>query len=457
MPHSSPLVLLIDDEPDILELLSLTLDRMGLVSDTAINVKDAIAKLNDRNFDLCLTDLRLPDGSGLEIVNFIQQTMPQLPVAVISAHGNMQAAIDAMKAGAFDFVSKPVDLKQLRALIESALALGTNSPDKNLNVTGPRLLGESPAIQKIREQIRKLARSMAPVHIHGESGTGKELVARQIHHTSPRKKSPFIAVNSSAIPAELMESEFFGHRKGSFTGATSEHPGLFQAAESGTLFLDEIGDLPLSMQAKLLRAIQERAIRPVGSHEEIPIDCRILSATHQDLKLLVESGKFREDLFYRINVIQLDVPPLRTRSEDIAELVEHILHQIADRNSIEIPEIEPELINALASYTFPGNVRELENLLERAVALGEENLITVNDLALPQTTISQDKNTSPLASPAGCAPLPNESLDNFLQRIESTIILKALDECNNNKTRAAESLGISFRSFRYKLNKLSIE
>ena len=457
MPHSSPLVLLIDDEPDILELLSLTLDRMGLVSDTAINVKDAIAKLNDRNFDLCLTDLRLPDGSGLEIVNFIQQTMPQLPVAVISAHGNMQAAIDAMKAGAFDFVSKPVDLKQLRALIESALALGTNSADKNLNVTGPRLLGESPAIQKIREQIRKLARSMAPVHIHGESGTGKELVARQIHHTSPRKKSPFIAVNSSAIPAELMESEFFGHRKGSFTGATSDHPGLFQAAESGTLFLDEIGDLPLSMQAKLLRAIQERAIRPVGSHEEIPIDCRILSATHQDLKLLVESGKFREDLFYRINVIQLDVPPLRTRSEDIAELVEHILHQIADRNSIEIPKIEPELINALASYTFPGNVRELENLLERAVALGEENLITVNDLALPQTTISQDKNTSPLASPADCAPLPNESLDNFLQRIESTIILKALDECNNNKTRAAESLGISFRSFRYKLNKLSIE
>ena len=457
MPHSSPLVLLIDDEPDILELLSLTLDRMGLESETAANVKDAIAKLNDHNFDLCLTDLRLPDGSGLDIVDFIQQSMPQVPVAVISAHGNMQAAIDAMKTGAFDFVSKPIDLKQLRALIESALSLRTNIPDKNPNVTSSRLLGQSPAIQKIREQISKLARSMAPVHIHGESGTGKELVARHIHHTSPRKENPFIAVNSSAIPAELMESEFFGHRKGSFTGATSEHPGLFQAAEGGTLFLDEIGDLPLSMQAKLLRAIQERAIRPVGSHEEIPIDCRILSATHHDLKLLVENGKFREDLFYRINVIELDVPPLRTRTEDIAELVEYILHQIADRNSIEIPIIEPDLITMLASYSFPGNVRELENLLERAVALGEENLITSDDLALPQTTICMDKNTSPLASPAECAPLPNESLDDFLHRIENAIILKALDECNNNKTRAAESLGITFRSFRYKLKKLSIE
>lgn len=457
MQHSSPLVLLIDDEPDILELLSLTLERMGLESDTAINVKEAIAKLNCGHFDLCLTDLRLPDGSGLEIVNFIQQSMPQLPVAVISAHGNMQAAIDAMKAGAFDFVSKPIDLKQLRALIGSALALGNNAPDKKSNATGPRLLGQSAVIQTIREQIRKLARSMAPVHIHGESGTGKELVARLIHNSSPRKEHPFIAVNSSAIPAELMESEFFGHRKGSFTGATADHPGLFQAAEGGTLFLDEIGDLPLLMQAKLLRAIQERTIRPVGSHEEVPIDCRILSATHQDLKFLVTSGKFREDLFYRLNVIELDVPPLRKRREDIAELVDYILRQIADRNSIDIPEIDPGLINILTSYTFPGNVRELENLLERAVALGEGNKIDANDLILPQINNTLDNNPCPSDIPVDCKPLPNESLDDFLQRIENDLIMEALEECNNNKTRAAEHLGISFRSFRYKLKKLSID
>jgi len=448
MSPSSPNILLIDDEPDILELLSMTIDRMGLLSDTASTVKDAIAKLNMRHFDLCLTDLRLPDGNGLEIVTFIQQSMPQLPVAVISAHGNMQAAIDAMKAGAFDFVSKPIDLNQLRALVESALALDDNSNEKKGNNIGPSLLGQSTAIQRIREQVEKLARSMAPVHIHGESGTGKELVARLIHNCSPRKENPFIAVNSSAIPAELMESEFFGHRKGSFTGAISDSPGLFQAAKGGTLFLDEIADLPLSMQAKLLRAIQERAIRPVGGHEEIAIDCRILSATHQDLKSLVENKKFREDLYYRINVIDLDVPPLRTRIEDIAPLVEHILDQIAERNSIAAPEIEQGLIDALSSYSFPGNIRELENILERAVALGAENTITVNDLNLP---ISVDKSIA-----SACKPTASESLDEFLLRIEKELILKALLESGNNKTRAAESLGISFRSFRYKLKKLSL-
>jgi two-component system response regulator PilR (NtrC family) len=448
MSHSSPHILLIDDEPDILELLSMTIDRMGLMSDTAASVKEAIVKLKNSQFDLCLTDLRLPDGSGLEIVNFIQQSLPQIPVAVISAHGNMQAAIDAMKAGAFDFVSKPIDLKHLRALIESALALEDSSNEKKCNNVGPRLLGQSYAIQSIREQIKKLARSMAPVHIHGESGTGKELVARLIHNCSPRKENPFIAVNSSAIPAELMESEFFGHRKGSFTGAVSDHPGLFQAASGGTLFLDEIADLPLSMQAKLLRAIQERAISPVGSHEEIPIDCRILSATHQDLKSLVNKGKFREDLFYRINVIDLEIPPLRSRIEDIHPLVEHILHQIVERNDIALPEIEPALFDVLSSYSFPGNIRELENILERAVALGAENKLTVNDLKLPT---SSDKSTVTV-----CKPIAGESLDDYLLRIEKELILKALDESGYNKTRAAESLGISFRSFRYKLKKLSL-
>lgn len=448
MSQSSPLILLIDDEPDILELLSLTLDRMGLKSEATSSVKQTIARLNSQKFDLCLTDLRLPDGSGLEIVNFIQQSMPQLPVAVISAHGNMQAAIDAMKAGAFDFLSKPIDLKQLRALIESALALDESTDGKKCNGISPRLLGQSPAIQKIRDQIQKLARSMAPVHIHGESGTGKELVARLIHDYSPRKESPFIAVNSSAIPAELMESEFFGHRKGSFTGAVSDTPGLFQAARGGTLFLDEIADLPLPMQAKLLRVIQERAIRPVGSHEEIAIDCRILSATHQNLKSLVDNGKFREDLFYRINVIDLDVPPLRSRIEDIPPLVEHILRQIAERNSIDPPEVDTGLIEALTTYSYPGNIRELENILERTVALGAGSTITVNDLNLP---ISSSKPATSV-----CQPATSESLDAFLQRIEKELILKTLEECGNNKTHAAKSLGISFRAFRYKLKKLSL-
>jgi two-component system response regulator PilR (NtrC family) len=458
MSQSSPIILLVDDEPDILELLTLTLDRMGLKSEATGSVKETIARLNSQEFDLCLTDLRLPDGSGLEIVNFIQKTLPQLPVAVISAHGNMQAAIDAMKAGAFDFVSKPIDLKQLRALIESALALTDSTEEKKCNGTAPRLLGKSPAIQKIRIQIQKLARSMAPVHIHGESGTGKELVARLIHDCSPRKGNPFIAVNSSAIPAELMESEFFGHRKGSFTGAFADSQGLFQSAMGGTLFLDEIADLPLSMQAKLLRAIQERAIRPVGSHEEIPVDCRILSATHQDLKSLVDSGQFREDLYYRINVIQLDVPPLRSRSEDISDLVEHILHQIADRNSMDLPKIAPDLISALESYSYPGNIRELENILERSVALGEGNTITVSDLNLPGEIINhQNGSVISTTDTSAYSPLPDESLDDFLQRIETAMVKNALEKYDNNKTRAAESLGISFRSFRYKLKKLSIE
>ncbi len=453
MTNTAPLILLVDDEPDILELLSLTLQRMDLESETAVSVKDAIAKLNDKHFNLCLTDLRLPDGNGLEIVNFIQKSMPELPVAVISAHGNMQAAIDAMKAGAFDFVSKPVDLKQLRALIESALALDTNTDRKNSN--GPRLLGQSDSIRTIREQIRKLSRNMAPVYIHGESGTGKELVARLIHHNSPRREKPFIAVNSSAIPSELMESEFFGHRKGSFTGAVSDHPGLFQSAEGGTLFLDEIADLPLSMQAKLLRAIQERAIRPVGGHEEVAFDCRILSATHQDLSALVKIGKFREDLYYRLNVIELDVPPLRKRKDDIEELVEHILQIIADRNNIPVPTISPDSYNKLLTYPFPGNIRELENILERAVALGDGNTIGTEDLNFPATDSPQQDKTS--AAAAEIKPMPDESLDDFLLRIEKDVVQKALEKHKFNKTRTAESLGISFRSFRYKLKKLSLE
>ena len=448
MSHSSPHILLVDDEPDILELLSMTIDRMGLMSDTAASVKKAIAKLNSRHFDLCLTDLRLPDGSGLEIVNYIQQSMPQLPVAVISAHGNMQAAIDAMKTGAFDFVSKPIDLNQLRELIESALALDDSSNDKKCNISGPSLLGQSATVQSIRAQIKRLARNMAPVHIHGESGTGKELVARLIHSCSPRKEKPFIAVNSSAIPTELMESEFFGHLKGSFTGAVTDKPGLFQAANGGTLFLDEIADLPLTMQAKLLRAIQERAIRPVGAHDEIGVNIRILSATHQDLHKLVSQGKFREDLYYRINVIELDVPPLRERKEDIPLLTEMILSRIAERNQATVLTIDQSALDSLQHYSFPGNIRELENILERASALCEQDCILASDLSLTENV-----------SRAGSKLTPDigESLDDFLMRIERKLILEALNENKNNKTRTAEKLGISFRSLRYKLKKLGID
>jgi two-component system response regulator PilR (NtrC family) len=451
MAKAASSVLLIDDEPDILELLSVTIERMGLIPVNASCVKEAISRLNSQKFDLCLTDLRLPDGNGLEIVDFIQKFHSRIPVAVISAHGNMQAAVDAMKSGAFDFVSKPIDLKQLRALIESALAL-RNTPDDTKCDSAratPRLLGNSPAIEGIRLQIQKLGRSLAPVHIHGESGTGKELVARLIHGCSPRKENPFIAVNSSAIPAELMESEFFGHRKGSFTGAVSDNPGLFQAANGGTLFLDEIADLPFSIQAKLLRAIQERAIRPVGSHEEIPIDCRILSATHQNLKNLVNAGKFREDLFYRINVIGLDVPALRDRREDIPLLVEHILSQISQRNGMELPSVSNKAMDALMSYSFPGNIRELENMLERAIALGENRDIGIDDLGLPLSMSDH--------SYSGATGRRNdESLDDYLIRIESDAIIDALKQAGHNRTRAAEILGISFRSLRYKLKKYGI-
>jgi two-component system response regulator PilR (NtrC family) len=448
MSHSSPCILLVDDEPDILELLSMTIDRMELASVTAASVKEAIVKLKSSRFDLCLTDLRLPDGSGLEIVNFIQQSLPQLPVAVISAHGNMQTAIDAMKAGAFDFVSKPIDLKQLRSLIESALALEDSLNDKKCDNTGPSLLGQSSTIQSIRRQIKRLARNMAPVHIHGESGTGKELVARLIHSCSPRMEKPFIAVNSSAIPAELMESEFFGHLKGSFTGAVADKPGLFQAADGGTLFLDEIADLPLTMQAKLLRAIQERAVRPVGAHDEVSVNIRILSATHQDLHELVRQGKFREDLYYRINVIDLDVPPLRERKEDIPLLTEMILSRIAERNQTTALTIDQSAIDSLQHYSFPGNIRELENILERAAALCEQNSILASDLSLTENVSRAGNDLTPEIG---------ESLDDFLMRIERKMILDALSENKNNKTRTAENLGISFRSLRYKLKKLGID
>ncbi len=378
---SKPLTLIVDDEPDIRELLELTLGRMNIDTRSAANLADARTLLAENNFDLCLTDMRLPDGDGLQLVETIQSDFPELPVAVITAHGNMETAVQALKVGAFDFVSKPVDLQVLRNLVNSALKLG-DFPKRDRR-SRDTLLGDSAVMQTIRSTIAKLARSQAPVYISGESGTGKELVARLIHAKGPRNDKAFVPVNCGAIPSELMESEFFGHRKGSFTGAVTDKEGLFQAANGGTLFLDEVAELPLPMQVKLLRAIQEKAVRPVGEQKEISVDVRVLSATHKNLANQVDAGDFRQDLYYRINVIELQVPSLRQRREDIPELARQILAKLADGQDGTAPQLTQDVIDALQCYPFPGNVRELENILERALTLSEGRNIQVDDLALP--------------------------------------------------------------------------
>jgi two-component system response regulator PilR (NtrC family) len=442
MESNKKTVLIIDDEPDILELLSITLDKMGLLPVMALDVGSAILKLKSGHYDLCLTDLRLPDGTGLDVVQYIQKSTPTLPVAVISAHGNMETAIDALKSGAFDFISKPIELSQLRELVETAISL-TSDPQTPDNV---QLLGISSEMESIREQISKLARSMAPVHIHGESGTGKELVARLIHSNGPHAEHRFIAINCSAVPPDLMESEFFGHTKGSFTGAVSDKPGLFEAADGGTLFLDEIADLPMPMQAKLLRAIQERAIRPVGSHSEKEINCRILSATHKSLAKLVSEGVFREDLYYRINVIELVVPPLREHLEDLPLLSEHALKKIAARNRTSPSTLSDEALSKIMQYNFPGNIRELENILERSSALSDGE-IQADDIVL---------KSRPRADTLSLEHSLNEPLDDYLARVERELIVKALQANRHSITRTAEALGISFRSLRYKMKKLDL-
>ncbi len=445
--------LVVDDEPDIRELLELTLGRMNIETRAAADLKEARGLLASQHFDLCLTDMRLPDGNGLTLVEEIQQQFPDLPVAVITAHGSMDAAIHALKAGAFDFVSKPVDLQVLRNLVNSALKLaGTeHQPDRRSRDT---LLGDAPVMQRIRATIVKLARSQAPVFISGESGTGKELVARLIHAKGPRFDKPFVPVNCGAIPAELMESEFFGHKKGSFTGAGGDKEGLFQAAAAGTLFLDEVADLPLHMQVKLLRAIQEKAIRPVGASSEIPMDVRILSATHRDLPKLVAEGQFRQDLFYRIHVIELPVPSMRERREDIPLLADHILKKLAEEMGIAVPHLTDPALARLQAYPFPGNVRELENILERAMTLCEGEHIEAADLQLRD-------NGAPVSAPMteqDAANLPDGvPLEDYLETIEKQAILDALDKAHHNKTQAAKLLGITFRALRYRLKKLGLE
>jgi two-component system response regulator PilR (NtrC family) len=449
---STPLALIVDDEPDIRELLELTLGRMGVETRSAANLADARQLLGESEFDLCLTDMRLPDGDGLELVESIQQDYPDLPVAVITAHGNMETAVQALKVGAFDFISKPVELQVLRNLVKGALKLGS-FPNRDRR-SRESLLGDSAVMQTIRSTIAKLARSQAPVYISGESGTGKELVARLIHAKGPRNDNRFVPVNCGAIPSELMESEFFGHRKGSFTGAVSDKQGLFQAADGGTLFLDEVAELPLHMQVKLLRIIQEKAVRPVGEQKELPVDVRILSATHKNLAKLVESGDFRQDLYYRINVIELKVPSLRQRREDIPELAEHILHRLTQGQSAEHPLLGQAALEALQRYAFPGNVRELENTLERALTLSDGKEIQPEELALPAPDVAEPQTE---ASDQPPSPPEGVSLEDYLENIERQAILATLEQTHHNKTAAAKLLGITFRAMRYRLKKLGLE
>eukprot|EP00003_Mantamonas_plastica_P027398 TRINITY_DN5876_c0_g1_i1.p3 TRINITY_DN5876_c0_g1~~TRINITY_DN5876_c0_g1_i1.p3 ORF type:complete len:459 (-),score=56.24 TRINITY_DN5876_c0_g1_i1:662-2038(-) len=452
--------LIVDDEPDIRDLLEITLSRMGISTRTAPDVGSAKTLLSENTFHLCLTDMNLPDGNGIELVQWIQKHSPTTPVAVITAYGNMDTAIESLKAGAFDFVSKPVELSRLRELVSSALKLSEPTPEQ-----GPAhdeqglLLGNSPHIKKLRNQARKLARSQAPVFISGESGSGKELVARTIHMQGPRSEGPFIAVNCGAIPSELMESEFFGHKKGSFTGAVDNKEGLFRSANGGTLFLDEVADLPLAMQVKLLRAIQEKAVRPVGDSQEVPVDIRVLSATHKNLVELVQEGSFRQDLFYRINVIELAVPPLRERSDDIPMLAEHILHRIANEYECEAARLTPQAIECLKTYNFPGNVRELENILERAFTLCDEDEIGVDDLHLGNGRSSAPASFTNTESHSDAAVVPEGEIDleGYLESIERKAIEQALEATRWNKTAAAKRLGISFRALRYRLKKLGME
>ncbi|WP_198246514.1 sigma-54-dependent transcriptional regulator [methane-oxidizing endosymbiont of Gigantopelta aegis] len=445
---TKPLTLIVDDEPDIRELLNITLSRMGVEAHCAATIAEAKQLLERYAFDLCLTDMKLPDGDGLALVELMQMNYGQVPVIVITAFGSMDIAVRAMKLGAFDFLSKPVDLPALRQLVQNALQLSgpvQKAKDRRMRDI---LLGDSSVMRDIRSKIQKLARSQAPVYISGESGSGKELVARLIHQQSPKSECAFVAVNCGSIPHELMESEFFGHKKGSFTGAVSDKKGLFQVADGGTLFLDEIADLPLSLQVKLLRAIQEKKVRPVGGQNEETVNVRILSATHKDLRKMVQSGDFRQDLYYRLNVIELHLPPLRERASDIPQLAEFLLAKLAKNNQISAPKLTDSAIRTLQHYSFPGNVRELENILERALALYDGDTIDVDDLNLPigAETVSDESFDSSV-----------QSLEEYLETIEKKMLTQALEQNRWNKTAAAKQLGLTFRSFRYRLKKLGLD
>jgi len=452
-PDSTPHVLIVDDEPDIIELLELTLVRMGMNVTSTLNINDAKAQLQSQSFQLCLTDMRLPDGSGLDLLQYITQHCAALPVAVITAFGTPENAVAALKAGAFDYLAKPVSLKQLRTLVKSALSLppiqNEETPIKNNN-NQRVLLGESKPMHQLRATIEKLSRSQAAVYISGESGSGKELAARMIHDRSARHNQPFVPVNCGAIPENLMESEFFGYKKGAFTGADKDHDGFFLTANGGTLFLDEVADLPLTMQVKLLRVIQEKQVRKLGETQEKNVDVRIISATHKNLNECVEKGLFRQDLYYRLNVIELDMPPLRSMCEDIPLIANNILKKICHDSGRPVCQLNNEALSALISYEFPGNVRELENILERTLALCTENTISRHELQLKVKETQKPISTeTAIASHS----LP---LQDYLDRLERDSIVNALEQTRYNRTAAAKILGITVRSMRYRMERLGL-
>jgi two-component system response regulator PilR (NtrC family) len=444
--------LIIDDEPDIRELIALTLQRMDMACYQAGSVSEALALLQQRPYHFCITDMKLPDGNGLEIIELCNAQHPNMPIAMITAFGSMDLAVNALKAGAFDLVAKPIDTVRLRELVQAALRLTKVPANLDSVPSAEGLLGQSDIMAQLKEKVRKVARTQAPVFIHGESGTGKELVARLIHFQSVRADQPFIAVNCGAIPKDLMESEFFGHRKGSFTGASADKPGFFKAAQGGTLFLDEVAELPLDMQAKLLRVIQEKAVRAVGSEHEDPVDVRIVSASHKDLQQLVDHESFRQDLYFRLNVIQVSVPRLAERAEDIPLLTRHFIRKYAREWGMPEVELAPQAADALQSYGFPGNVRELENILQRAFTMAEGEQISLDDLSLsPQT----DERSH--ATDEHDGRIETNNLEAYLENIERRAITQALEATRWNKTAAAEKLGISFRALRYRCKKLAID
>lgn len=445
--------LIVDDEADIRELLVMTLERMDIDTFSASGLEEAKQLLKQHQYALCLTDMQMPDGSGLDLVNYISEFHAGLPVAVITAHASADNAVSALKAGAFDYLSKPISLKQLRPVIEFAIKLTTqNNSSKTSTI---EMLGESESMGYVRSMITKLARSQAPVYISGESGSGKELAAKLIHKNSSRAEGAFVAVNCGAIPENLMESEFFGYKKGSFTGASQDKEGLFQAASGGTLFLDEVADLPLPMQVKLLRAIQEKKVRMVGGTSEESVDVRIISATHKNLTEMMDAGLFRQDLYYRLNVIQLKIPALRERQEDIPLLANMLLIKVCASHNTEIPKIDNEALAYLAKLQFPGNVRELENMLERALAMSDGKTITIDDLGNENkysTAQSLERDFKTTFSDQATA----LNLSDYLEDVERTAIISALNKTNNNKTAAAKLLGVSFRTLRYRLTKLNL-
>lgn len=463
----NPSCLIVDDEADIRELLVMTLERMNIETFSASCVEEAQQMLAKHQFWLCLTDMQMADGSGLDLLQFINEHHSGLPVAVITAHGSADNAVSALKAGAFDYLSKPISLKQLRPLVESALKLSSKTQQSQPNTL--QLWGDSEQIKNVRQMIEKLARSQAPVYISGESGSGKELAAKLIHQNSSRAEAPFIAVNCGAIPENLMESEFFGYKKGAFTGATQDKVGMFQAASGGTLFLDEVADLPLTMQVKLLRAIQEKKVRMVGSTAEEAVDVRIISATHKNLSEMMDQGLFRKDLYYRLNVIQLKMPALRERPVDIPIMANMLLEKLCQHQNITLPEIDIKALTYLSTLSFPGNVRELENMLERALALCDGKTITTEDLSLEDfETLSEEtpRGESMQRSTETSAysidirseefKLDNLNLTDYLEDIEKKAIIQALQKTNNNKTAAAKLLGVTFRTLRYRLDKLGL-